>query len=432
MSKKHFIKETLILTCAGILARILGFFYRIFLSHTIGAQGMGIYQLLIPVQTLVMAVTVSGIQTAISRLAAESLALGKQKEARDIFSIGTAFAFLSSSMVSFLLYQNAGFFAIQILKEARTESLLRLLAFSFPLSTLHTCINSFSFAQKKAEVPSCIQLIEQIIRVGGSYLLYLILLSEGKEVTPVIAAGGALAGECGAVLFSLFFIGKNFQAFHYTPLQIGNPVRILKRISDMSLPVTVNRVLITLLGSIEVILIPQQLRKFGMSSGDALSVYGIFTGMALPLILFPSTVTNSASVVLMPSIAELKALGQKQRIHDVTSQVSRFCLLLGIGSCAFFFFAGKQLGILLFQSPTAGNYIRTLAFICPFLYLNVMLSSILNGLGRPGRCLIHNAVGVCIRILFVLFAIPVLGIRGYLYGILLSELVLSGLHLWAL
>lgn len=432
MSKKLFIKETLILTCAGLMARLMGFFYRIFLSQTIGAQGMGIYQLLMPVQTLVMAVTTTGVQTAISRLAAKSLALGRQKDARDLFTIGTVFAFLSSAAVSLLLYKNADFFAVQILKEPQTGSLIQLLALSFPLSTLHTCINSFSFARKKTGVPSFIQLIEQIIRVGGSYLLYLIFLSEGKEITPVIAVGGTLSGECSAVLLSLFFIGRNFQIYHYTPFKIGNPLNNFRKIFEMSFPITLNRVLITLLGSIEVVLIPQQLRRFGLSPSDALSVYGVFTGMAMPLILFPSTITNSASVVLMPSIAELQALGHKKRILYVTSQVSRFCLLLGIGSCAFFFLFGSQLGTFLFRSPTAGNYIHTLAFICPFLYLNVTLSSILNGLGRPGTCLIHNVICVSIRILFVLFTIPLLGIRGYLYGILFSESVLSALHFRAL
>ncbi|MDO4305569.1 MAG: polysaccharide biosynthesis protein [Eubacteriales bacterium] len=432
MSKKHFLKGTFILTCAGLLTRLIGFFYRIFLSHTIGAQGVGIYQLLMPVQGLVMAVTTTGIQTAISRLAASELALGKQKEARDTFSIGTFSAFLLSVTAAFLLYSHADFFAVQILKEPRTMPLIKLLSFSFPLSTIHTCINSFSFAQQKTGMPSFIQLLEQLVRVGVTYLLYLIFLSEAREITPVIALGGTLAGECAATLVSLLCIGRNFQVQHYTPFQIRQPLRGLKKVFQMSFPLMLNRVLLTLLGSIEVVLIPQRLRMYGLNSEDALSIYGIFTGMAMPLILFPSTITNSASMMLMPSIAEFQALGHKKRIRYVTSLASRYCLLLGIGCCALFFFFGRTIGMILFKSPTAGNYIHILAFICPFLYLNTTLSSILNGLGKPGTCLIHNAVGISIRITFVLFAIPNFGIRGYLYGILLGETVLAALHLKAL
>lgn len=429
MSKQHFLKGTLILTCAGLLTRLMGFFYRIFLSHTIGAQGLGIYQLLMPLQMLVLAITTSGIQTAISRLAASNLALGKEKEARDSFTAGTAAALFLSVAASVLLYRHAPFFASEILKEPRTMPLIRLLAFSFPLSTLHTCINSFSFAQQKTGIPSFIQLLEQLIRVGATYLLYLIFLSESREITPVIALGGSLAGECAASLASLLCIGRNFQVHHYVPFCIKHPIQNLKKILEQSIPLTVNRVLLTLLGSMEVILIPQRLQLYGHSPQEALAIYGVFTGMALPLILFPSTITNSASVMLMPSIAELQALGHTKRIRRVTSQASRFCLLLGSLCCAFFFLFGPPLGTLLFKSPTAGTYIRTLSFICPFLYLNTTLTSILNGLGKPGTSLLHNVAALCIRITFVLLIIPKLGIRGYLYGILLSECTLTALHL---
>ena len=78
MSKQIFFKGTFILTCAGLMSRVIGFFYRIFLSHTIGAQGLGLYQLIMPLQNLVLAFTVSGIQTSLSRLIASRLALKKR------------------------------------------------------------------------------------------------------------------------------------------------------------------------------------------------------------------------------------------------------------------------------------------------------------------------------------------------------------------
>lgn len=89
MSKKAFFKGTFLLTCAGLLSRVIGFFYRIFLSHAIGAEGIGLFQLAIPLQTLLLAVTASGIQTALSRLVAAHLATGEDKKARDFFCLGT-------------------------------------------------------------------------------------------------------------------------------------------------------------------------------------------------------------------------------------------------------------------------------------------------------------------------------------------------------
>ena len=53
MSRAHtLIKGTLILTMTGLATRMMGFFYRIFLSHAFGEEGVGLYQLIFPVYAL--------------------------------------------------------------------------------------------------------------------------------------------------------------------------------------------------------------------------------------------------------------------------------------------------------------------------------------------------------------------------------------------
>ena len=436
MSDRLFIRGTLILTLTGLASRLMGFFYRIFLSHTIGAQGVGIYQLTLPVHGIVLAACCMGIQAAISRLCASFTALGKEKESRDTLLLGTFLSVAFCGLLSFLVYWNADFVASSLLKEPRTEILLRILSFSFPLSALHSCINSFYYARKKTGIPAFIQLFEQSSRIGSTYMIYQILLSQEKEITPVIAAGGALFSEVVAAAACLLALGidfsseKNIESFspentHNNTTSVNS---LTKEIAQIAVPHSVNRLLLTLLSGIEMVLIPQRLLLAGMSQADSLSVYGIFTGMALPLILFPATVTNSASVMLMPSVAGLQALGHEKRIRHVIRRTCETCFLFGAFCTFFFFLFGKTFGIFLFHSETAGIYIRTLAFICPFLYTNTALESILNGLGRPDACLFHNIAGVCIRIGFVLFSIPLLGIRGYFYGMLLSQLILTLLH----
>ena len=85
MSKERFFKGTFLLTSAGLISRIMGFFYRIFLSHTIGAEGIGLYQLVVPLQHLVLAMTTFGIQTSLSRLISSHTALGEKKRSAGLF-----------------------------------------------------------------------------------------------------------------------------------------------------------------------------------------------------------------------------------------------------------------------------------------------------------------------------------------------------------
>lgn len=432
MSKMLFIKGTLLLTFTGLLSRLLGFFYRIFLSHTIGAHGLGLFQLVLPLQLLVMAVCASGIQSAISRLTASETALHTPRHAGDYFIIGTIFSIMLSLFLSWILYAHADFWATQILKDSQTAILIQILSFSIPLSTLHTCVNSYYFGRKKAGFPAGVQLLEQIFRVGGCYVLYLIFESQKRTITPAIAVGGNLIGEIASSFISLFAVSMHLKKTDYTFSHIKNSGRILKNLFQISMPLTLNKILLTVLSSMEVILIPARLQMSGLSAKDALSIYGVFTGMALPLILFPATITNSAAVMLLPSITELQTLGYQKRIQYVVHQIFRYCLLFGGFCMILFLFFGEFFGNFLFNSQTAGTYIHTMAYICPFLYLNTTLTSVLNGLGKSGTCLIHSMISICIRVCFVLFAIPVFGIRGYLYGILCGELVLTLLHMYAL
>ena len=104
MSKKNFLRGTFLLTSAGFISRIIGFFYRIFLSHTIGAQGIGLYQLAFPLQSLILSLTTIGIQTALSRLISARLAVRKEKEAGTFFlcrHIHCLYTFLSFFFSSF-------------------------------------------------------------------------------------------------------------------------------------------------------------------------------------------------------------------------------------------------------------------------------------------------------------------------------------------
>ena len=67
-----------VLTATGIVTRIIGFLYRIYLSRLFGEEGMGIYQLLSPVLSLSFSLTAAGYQTAISKLVAERTATSRK------------------------------------------------------------------------------------------------------------------------------------------------------------------------------------------------------------------------------------------------------------------------------------------------------------------------------------------------------------------
>lgn len=108
MSKKYTIlKGTFILTTTGIITRLIGFFYRVYLSQTFGEEGVGLYQLIFPVYALCFSLTAAGIETTISRCVARKAALGKLQEAREFLFTGMSISFLLSCIVTIFLQNNA-------------------------------------------------------------------------------------------------------------------------------------------------------------------------------------------------------------------------------------------------------------------------------------------------------------------------------------
>ena len=147
--------------------------------------------------------------------------------------------------------------------------------------------------------------------------------------------------------------------------------------------------------------------------------------MALPCILFPTALTNSVSTMLLPTVSEFEAQGNLMRLKQLTQKVLLFGFGMGAFFAAIFLCFGSLIGGALFGSTLAGDFMCTLAWICPFLYINSTLISILNGLGKATRSFFINAVGLTIRIFGVWVGIRMWGMQGYLWGLLESQLMVS-------
>lgn len=424
MLQKHTIlKGAALLTAAGIAGRIIGFFYRIFLSRTIGAEGLGIYQLIFPLYALSFSLTVSGIQTSISRFVAAKTASGDRGGARRIFHIGMILSISLSLGVSFLLLRFHALLAKEFVREPRCSELLRLLAYAVPFGSLHACINGYYYGLKQAKIPAIAEVLEHLVRLGSVMLLCSIWTEKGIAITPAIAVYSIILEEFFAALFSATALTIHFSAQPPLPQPVHSIMHYTGELLILSVPLTLNRVLVNVLQSIEALLIPLQLRLSGLEASAALSVYGVLTGMALPLIMFPSALTSSLCTMLLPVISEAQASGKLSAIIAAIRKLCLSCLALGICCFLGFFFLGNFAGNLLFHNELAGSFIRALAWICPLMYLNPALFAILNGLGKTSQVLVHNLTGVTIRIAVIVFAIPAFGISGYFTGMLINQLV---------
>lgn len=438
LSRHPLIAGSFLLTITGFVSRLIGFFYRIYLSRTFGEEGMGVYQLISPVMALSFSLTAAGFQTAISKFVAETtVSVGSRKRAsiRPMI-MGLSVSLPVSLLVMLILMRFSEPIAVSWLGEPRTVALIRILALSIPLSAIHACINGYFYGLKKAMVPATAQIIEQCSRVAGVYLCSLYYLSEQQTPPLSITVLGLVIGEFVSTLVAALCLlhsvaRKPAECTDFAKPSNSSSENTLpyKSLLLMVLPLIANRVTLNALQSIETVSLPACLKIYGYDHATALSVYGVLTGMAFPLIFFPNAITGSIAVLLLPLISEETARGNKKGVQKLTVKTIQYCSLLGFACMTVFLFFGKALGTLLFQSDLAGYFISGLSFICPFIYLNSTLSAILQGMGKVITLFFVNVTALLIRLLFIYFFVPSLGIQGYLWGLLMGQIFTSTAYL---
>lgn len=423
MSRKNtIIKGTFILTATGFITRLMGFFYRIFLSHTFGEEGVGLYQLIFPVYALCFSFTAAGVETALSRCVARRLTCGQKKEARELLYTSLIFTVSLSCIITVLVQYYAPLISESFLKDTRCTYLLVTLSYAFPFAAVHSCIAGYYLGGKETGVPAVSQLIEQTVRILSVYLIYRIALIQGNRPGVIIAVAGLITGEIASSLYCLLRIRSGSLLSPPPRLKVSSFLTHGKELLLLSCPLTANRVLLNILQSVESVSIPIRLMMYGMARGDALATYGVLTGMALPCILFPSAVTNSVSAMLLPTVAEVQALNDREEMSSIIQKAVYCCIFLGSACCVFLLAFGDWIGAFLFHSVLAGKFITAMSWLCPFLYTNNTLISIINGIGKTGLSFAINSASLGIRIASVFLFIPAYGIFGYLWGLLASQI----------
>lgn len=422
--KKAIVKGTIILSITGIISRMLGFFLHIFFSRIFGAEALGVYQLVLPILALALALTASGIQTALSKLIAEHSS-SRHEQAKYLIAALTLSVSLSVICAVFL-YLFSDWLSIHLLNEQRTAPLLRISALSIPLAAIHACVCGYFYGIKKTFVPALSQLLEQLVRIISIYIVYLFLTSHGQEATITLAALGMVFGEAASMLFSLLFLTLSQTKEYpitFSRTKLFRTLPIFRELILLSFPLSSSRICIHILQSLEAAALPACLLLYGLSHSEALTLYGTLTGMSLPVILFPTVITGSIAVLLLPVISEANSQKDYSKVERSIHLSIRYSLIAGSLCTIMFCLTGKTIGLYLFKNELSGHYIQVLGFLCPFMYIAGTLSSIINGLGKTGTTFFISNLSMLIRLALVYYLIPDYGMEGYLWSILISQII---------
>ena len=354
MKRESIITGTLWLTGAGLITRLLGFVYRIYLSNLIGSEGMGLYQLISPIYFLLFTLCSAGCHTAISQLVAAEHARKHHSTIRRILWLCLLPSALLGLLCAISVYSTAPWIAAHILHDTRAAEGIRILCLGLPFCISSTCLKAYFHGLRHMHVPAIEQVIEQLCRMAVIYHLSPLFSGSNIALTCRYVVYGTLAGDLVSCLYTFVAYGLHSRQDRRTSLPSSiNPTsyhKLLPSIWLIVLPVTGSRLLTQLLSSLENILLPTVLQRSGLSSTAALSVYGEFGGMVMPLLTFPTIITGALSANLLPLVAGAKAGGNLRRIHSAIHQSLRLTFMMAFLFTALFAALGLLMGQLTVQA----------------------------------------------------------------------------------
>jgi stage V sporulation protein B len=417
--KRTFFTNAVVLTLTTQLLRVVGLFFIAFLSGRIGAEGVGLYQLTFSVYFLAATMASSGIGIAVSRLTAESIAISGYRYMYNVVRRSAAFSLFTGLTIGFLLFAFSGFIGKSLLGDSRSVISLKTLSFGLPFMALSSCLRGYFYGVRKIMIPASQMIFEQGAQLAIVLAIIDSFASRGLEYS-------CLAIAVSSTMTEILSCGYGFVFYMFerarSALAVKREKDINRRILSISVPVAASSYLRAGLRTAENILIPSGLRRNGHSEGEALSRFGLI-GMAMPVLLFPSSFLTAVSALLLPEISEAYSLQNAQRIKKMFLKVFQYTVMLSLLFSGIFIAFSRDFGMLIYQNADAALLIMLLAPLVPLIYLDFIVDSMLNGLNQQMKTLKINILDYTLRIGLILILIPKYGFFAYIAIYYLSTML---------
>ena len=422
-----FITGAIVLTTTALLVRMAGFLFRIYLSNTVGAQGIGVYSLIMSVYGLCTTIATSGISVAVSRLVAEQLSLGKPENAIRVLRRSVALASVLGCAVGIVLLVFSKPVAIYMLGNNQTLLSIRILAPGLPFLSVSSCLRGYFIAYRQTGNPALSQILEQGFKIAFVMMLLPKWIPYGLEYACALIVLGITLGE--VICFVYTFVGYIIMHKRGVVHKQADMSGVTAQILSIIVPISLASYIRSALRLVENVLVINGLRTYNGTDDAATGAYGMLKGMAMPLLVFPLSLLSSFVITLTPEISRLHVSGRKQTLEATVSRILKYTCYAGILIVCVFMTFPRELGLYIYNNEQVGEMLFALSFLSPFMCLETVVVGILQGLGEQNSSSRYNVFDCFLRIAIIWAIVPVRGIVGFLWMTGISNLFTSVLNL---
>lgn len=396
---------------------------RIWLSRELGAQAMGLVELAGSAQMLLITPVVSGLPAAMSRMCAKA----EPAQQVRVLQCGAVLALAVSVPLTILAFLFRTPLALW-LGDIRTLPALIAYLPCIPVLGLSCALNGYYYGTGRPVPPAVSELLEQIVRFILCVRLVSMLRSWPMMLRAAIPAAASLIGETIALLLMLLIAAR---VLFFGKAQ-GSSRAVLYEMISLALPLTGMKLVSSLMRTVQSALIPIRLQASGLTSAEALGQLGMMNGMMMPVLMLPSFITCSLSMVAAPELTRRQAQAKPQRRLIV--RVLLAALAIGLLAMAAVYLLAPVFAEMLYRQAELMALLRRCCPLVPVMALCQVISGLMNGLGLQGQslriALFTNLLSVLM--MYLLAAEPSLRLWGVIAAMAAAQIASLCLSLRAL
>ncbi|MGL5820950.1 MAG: stage V sporulation protein B, partial [Sarcina sp.] len=415
MTKDNFYRNSFLLTTSNLATGVLGFIFSIYLSKVLGAEGMGLFGLVMPIYNLFISLMTAGIVASISKSTAIYASRNELnnvfKSMKTLAKFNFIWAFFIGVLVFFLSPQIGEFWV----KDPRTVKALMVTCPAMICIALSNIIKGYFYGNNQIKIPAIIDIFEKGIRIFLLFLLIAMFKTNSLEILVMLAYVAICLGEFQSLLLLYGFFKSTTRKLKYSTSNTKPAKVLLKDILSTSIPLCINGFLISIFSTVSTLIIPQRLMSAGFEYSEALAIIGRYSGMALTIVTFPLIIIGSLNTLLIPDLSKSLSRSDYSSVIRRIKNVLKVSFIIGICTTILCQCIPNSLGEFFFSRDDLGLYIKIASISMPILFVANTMFGILNGLDKPKAILKNTIIIEIIEItlLFFLTAIPKINVLGF-------------------
>ena len=448
--KQSFMEGVMTILFAQIVVKFLGLAYRLVITNVdgFGDAGNGLYGAGYQIYTLLLAVSSIGVPSAIAKLVSERIAVGKNKEAHDIFKVALLLFGMIGAVVTMALFFGADFIAAKFIGNISAAGVMKALAPAIFFVSVSAVIRGYFNGMYNMKATSNSQMLEQFFKSSFTIILVLLVrflattnpaniaqmlgISEANvtEAMAIVANfASTLAALCSFTYLFAFYnkrkknIWKDINEAKGTYKKYSKK-EIIKTILKFSIPISLASVVAAINRNIDTVTVINGLKtllenqNFGTAEAitdEATRLYGILSGKIDMLIGLPAALNVEFVTALVPTISAAMAQKDTSTAKRRIAFSTRITLLIALPCVVGMIVLAEPILSLLFPNSVAVEAPLILQLSAPIIIFTLMhqtLGGALQGLGKvmvPAICL---ACGAVAKVIINVTLIPRIGVYG--------------------